>query len=83
MTDELGRDWLTTDEVAELLGLKPTTVAQASYQARKGGGGMYENFPQPRFQKVTIYSRADIEAYMKSRRKAGRPPKAAGDDGDS
>lgn len=73
------RDWLTTEEVAELMGLKATSVASLSHAARKGVPGANPNFPQPVAQKVTLYERQDVLRFLEERAKnpsrLGRPPK--------
>lgn len=79
MVKELGRNWLTTDEVAALLGIKATSVSQQASNARKKLDKWDHDFPQPVAQKVTIYSRKEVEAYVELRAKRnpnrrGRPP---------
>ena len=79
---ELGRDWLTTDEVASLMGIKPASVSQQASNARKKLPKWDHEFPQPVVQKVTIYSRQEVEDYIKLREqrnpnRVGRPARVS------
>ncbi|GAA4659622.1 hypothetical protein [Arthrobacter cryoconiti] len=79
MVKELGRDWLTTDEVAALMGIKPASVSQQASNARKLKEKWDPDFPQPVAQKITIYSREEVMKYLDLRaqrnpNRKGRPP---------
>ncbi|MFK0085599.1 MULTISPECIES: hypothetical protein [Glutamicibacter] len=78
-------DWLTTEEVKELLGISDSGIRQRrlmSKRSEQSDSSVKAPFPEPLHSKITVFSRSEIEGYMATVQKLyekgewfGRPPK--------
>ena len=60
-------DFLTTNQVARLLGISPSSLEKA----RSSGRGPYAQLAYHKLGRLVRYSRADIENFLKTQRIAG------------
>lgn len=78
-------DWITTEEVTELLGISESGIRQrrlTSKKSEQSDSSVKVPFPEPLHSKITVFSRSQIETYMDTVQNLyekgewfGRPPK--------